>query len=158
MNESRNESRRAQVASHVERLAFDAQEIERLFLILDHEGSFDPPAGAFSVAFVSKTEICDLHQRFLDDPSPTDVITFPGDQDENLAGEICVCPEVASEYARLNQGDLSEELTLYIVHGYLHLCGFDDLQESEREEMRRAEKEAMDLLNNAHALVSFTLS
>ena len=157
MNESRNESKRAQVANHVKDLSLQERQIENLFRTLDSDGSFDPPAGGLSIAFVSKEEISQIHDQFMDDPSPTDVITFPGDPEENIAGEICVCPQVAYEYASENSGDFSKELSLYLIHGYLHLCGFDDIDESDRAEMRQAESQAMAILENAQAIANFEL-
>jgi len=155
MNESKNESKRTQVANHVETLSFLEEDIETLFRTLDTSGSFDPPAGELSIAFVSKNEISEIHEQFMGDAAPTDVITFPGDPDENLAGEICVCPQVAKEYARANNGEFSTELSLYLVHGYLHLCGFDDIDDSDRAAMRKAETEAMAILEETSATVVF---
>jgi len=157
MNESRNESKRAQVANQVEELSLQEQQVETLFRTLDSDGSFDPPVGELSIAFVSKEEISQIHDQFMGDPSATDVITFPGDPTENLAGEICVCPQVALEYAKTHESNFTTELNLYLVHGYLHLCGFDDINEADRAEMRKAESQAMAILEKADAIASFNL-
>ncbi len=73
----------------------------------------------------------------MQDDSPTDVITFSGDPDDGTAGEICVCPEAAQSYAKENGKEFAAELTLYLAHGYLHLCGFDDIEDDDKIEMRR---------------------
>jgi len=129
-----------------------------MFAVLDELCGFDPPSGELSIAFVSKLEISRIHGQFMQDVSPTDVITFPGDSDEGLAGEICVCPEIARDYALENGKDFSQELALYLAHGYLHLCGFNDTEETERLEMRRAENVAMQTLLTNDATPRFSLA
>ena len=155
MNESPNESKRAQVNNACPGLQVDSDEIETLFATLDRYGGFDAPSGELSIAFLAKSEISRIHEQFLGDPSATDVITFPGDAEYGMAGEICVCPEVAHEYASKNGGDFSTELALYLVHGYLHLCEFDDIEDGDRSEMRDAEKVALDTLEAKKALPRF---
>ena len=59
-----------------------------------------------------------------------------------------MCPEVALNYAKDNQIDFEEELTLYIVHGLLHLLGYDDIEEEDRVEMRKQEALLMRLLSS----------
>lgn len=157
MNESPNESKRVLVNSLCPELIASGQEIEQMFAILDAFGGFDPPVGELSVAFVSKLEISRIHGEFMQDDSPTDVITFPGDLDDGTAGEICVCPEVALEYASENGKRFAEELTLYLVHGYLHLCGFQDKEEDDRTEMRKAENIAMNTLSERDAIPNFSI-
>ncbi len=100
-------------------------------------------------------EIARLHQEFFDDPDPTDVITFEGSPEMDFAGEICISGEHALDYSRRRNLDFSRELTLYLVHGYLHLCGFDDLEPVKKRKMRTAEKKAMDLLENSHLIPNF---
>lgn len=92
-----------------------------------------------------------LHARFLGDPSPTDVITFPGDPLADTAGEICVCADVARDYAAAHGHEFARELALYLVHGYLHLAGEDDTTAGARRRMRAAEKVAMAVLDAADA-------
>lgn len=157
MNESPNESKRAQVSNLCPKLIVDDQEVDRLFATLDRFGSFDPPSGELSIAFVSKAEISRIHERFMNDPTPTDVITFPSDKESGLAGEICVCPEVAFDYGLKNGLTFADELSLYLIHGYLHLCGFDDQSDTTKAEMRKAEDTAMNLLKSHDAKPSFKL-
>lgn len=98
-----------------------------------------------SVAFLTEKTICELHRRFLRNPDPTDVITFPADENEvECAGEICISVDEALKYAP--QKRLEEELTLYLVHGWLHLAGYRDEEEKERRTMRRMEQKALNFL------------
>jgi len=92
--------------------------------------------------FVGKKKITALHSEFFDDPTPTDCITFPY-HDPKFLGEIFVCPQVASEYVDKQGGKLYEEITLYVVHGFCHLLGYDDFAIEDRKKMRRAEKKKM---------------
>ncbi|MEI8366091.1 MAG: rRNA maturation RNase YbeY [Parachlamydiaceae bacterium] len=96
-----------------------------------------------SIYFVDTATICDLHDRFFDDPSPTDCISFPmddsTDEDYCVMGDVFVCPEVAMDYIKVNGGDVYHELTLYVIHGLLHLIGFDDIDETDQQEMRAEE-------------------
>lgn len=128
-----------------------------MFAILDKFGGFDPPTGEISIAFVSKSEISRIHEAFMQDGSPTDVITFSGDLDDGTAGEICVCPAIAQSYAKENDKDFAEELTLYLTHGYLHLCGFEDIEDDDKIEMRNAEQVALKTLVEQRAIPNFSL-
>lgn len=101
-------------------------------------------AGCVSIYFVSKQRISTLHKKFFDDSSPTDCISFPND--EHDLGEVFVCPWAAKSYIKEHGGNLYEETTLYIVHGLLHLLGYDDLDSKDEKNMRAAEKKHMDLL------------
>ena len=93
-----------------------------------------------SVALVDDATLADLHARFLDDPSPTDVMSFElGDDDDGAWGEVVVSVDCARRVARERDVSVASELTLYVVHGTLHLCGFDDTTDAERAEMRAAE-------------------
>lgn len=104
------------------------------------------PAGELSIAILTDAAIARLHADFLGDPKPTDVITFPGNPALGLAGEICVSADTAAAYARKHGKSLPHELALYIVHGWLHLCGYDDLEPRAKRLMRAAEKRAMRLI------------
>lgn len=85
--------------------------------------------------------MCDLHQQFFNDPSPTDCISFP--IDDKILGDIFVCPKTAIDYAARIKKDPYPETALYIIHGILHLLGFDDLEAPKRRIMRKKEKQCM---------------
>jgi probable rRNA maturation factor len=71
------------------------------------------------VSFVDDDTIADLHLQYMQIPGPTDVITFGH-------GEIHISVETARSQAREYANDFERELMLYIVHGLLHLAGYDD--------------------------------
>jgi probable rRNA maturation factor len=115
------------------------------------------PAGELSLAFLTDAALARIHDDFLDDPTTTDVITFEGNAALESAGEICVSADTAATFAITHDRDFSDELTLYVVHGWLHLAGYDDLKPAKKRRMRAAESRAMDLLRAAKALPIFKL-
>jgi len=93
-----------------------------------------------SVSFVGQDEIAGLHERFMDEAGPTDVLSFPlDDVDEakergsvRLLGDVVVAP---AEAARNNPDDPEAELRLLLVHGVLHLLGYDHEDDGARIRM-----------------------
>ncbi|MCR6656234.1 MAG: rRNA maturation RNase YbeY [Opitutus sp.] len=149
--------RAVSISNRHPRLRFSRAAVLEVIATLDaHRALFRGgcPAGELSLAFLTDRALAQLHADFLDDPTTTDVITFEGDTALGLppgagsAGEICVSADTAAAYAREHGRDFSSELTLYVVHGWLHLAGYDDLQPAKKREMRRAEARAMKLLSD----------
>jgi probable rRNA maturation factor len=103
-----------------------------------------------SIHFVSEEEISDLHQQFFNDPKPTDCISFPLEANSSyrLLGDVFVCPKVAINYASKHGLDSYQELTLYVIHGLLHLVGYDDIKSEDRKKMRAAERRLMKKMND----------
>jgi probable rRNA maturation factor len=114
------------------------------------------PLALLSVLLVDAPTIADLHQRWLGEEGPTDVLSFPmdelrppppgsdrGDRSRGMdpdaepvvLGDVILCPEVATEQAREAQRPVSEELELLCTHGILHLLGFDHAEPDERATM-----------------------
>jgi probable rRNA maturation factor len=85
--------------------------------------------GEISVLIVSDHRIASLHRQFMNESGPTDVITFQH-------GEIFISAETARRNARRFGNPLTRELRLYIVHGLLHLHGFDDRDEAGARKMQ----------------------
>ena len=134
---------------------------ELLIVLFDHLHSSRPDhglAGELSLAFLSDAELASIHANFLADPTPTDVITFPGEAAEGLAGEICVSVERAEMEAVARDELFARELTLYLVHGWLHLVGFDDMEDADRLLMREAERESMGAIEKAGLIPDFRLA
>lgn len=115
------------------------------------------PPGELSLVFLTDPALAQLHGDYMGDPTATDVITFAGDAAAGLAGEICVSADTAAAYARAHRRDFASELTLYLVHGWLHLAGYDDLQPARKRRMRAAEARALKLLASAGAIPAFKL-
>ena len=94
-----------------------------------------------SVSFVTQAEIEELHERYLDESGPTDVLSFPLDERVDgvrLLGDVVICPAVAEEHVRSSPGPAhapDDELRLLLVHGILHLLGHDHEEAADRETM-----------------------
>ena len=154
-------ARSLDVANRHPRLRVDRKAVAAAVRLLDSHGARfrgGCPPGELSVALVADPELARIHAQYLDDPAATDVITFAGDAAHGFAGEICVSADAAARQAGRGRGGVSGELTLYIVHGWLHLAGYDDLSPAARRAMRRAEARAMRLLARARALPRFKLA
>ena len=110
------------------------------------------PDGELSIAILNDQTVAQIHARFLDDPSCTDVITFEGNPLAGSAGDVCISADTAFNYAEKHGLNPARELSLYLVHAWLHLAGYDDLQPQKKRRMRAAEKRAMKLLEMGNAL------
>jgi len=122
-----------------------------------------------SVLFVDELTIASLNSRFLGQDGPTDVLSFPiedepvvsgrnpdsggpgpgwappdDDPIPTLLGDVVICPEVAHRQAPEHAGSYDDELALLLVHGILHLLGMDHEDESEAVVMERREQELLD--------------
>ena len=158
------------------RLKLDRRALAAAVAVLDaHAAKFlgGCPPGELSVVFLTDPALAKIHGDFMADPTATDVITFDGNAAAGLAGEICVSADTAARYVGLPlvgmpsrsarrqapalQNDFSAELTLYVVHGWLHLAGYDDLHPAKKRRMRAAEARAMKLLRTAKAVPAFRL-
>jgi probable rRNA maturation factor len=99
--------------------------------------------------FVGVDAIADLHERHLGGQGPTDVLSFPLDDDSaavpsgqvRLLGDIVVCPEIAATQATAAGHGIELELAVLVVHGVLHLLGYDHADPEEKAAMfgRQAE-------------------
>ncbi len=93
-----------------------------------------------SLAFVDNPTIHGINKRFLEHDEPTDVITFPYSSGKVLVGELVIGVEVALEQARVGGHEVDAELALYVIHGLLHLVGYDDKDAHDRKQMRVRER------------------
>ncbi len=119
-----------------------------------------------SLIFADEAAIADLHEQFLGQSGPTDVLSFPIDTDPEpsgrvpdaggsgpgeapapeipqLVGDIVICPAVAARNAQLHEVSLEDEVALLVVHGVLHLRGWDHVVDEEAERMEARERELL---------------
>jgi probable rRNA maturation factor len=89
-----------------------------------------------SILLVGNRRMSYLHRRFLGESGPTDVLTFQH-------GEIFISVEMAREQARRFGNPFAREIRLYIVHGLLHLHGFDDKNEANARRMRATQEKIL---------------
>ena len=94
-----------------------------------------------SVAVVDDPTIAELHKKYLGDPDPTDVLSFVLEQSFGvLEGEVIVSAETALASAPRYGCTADDELLRYVIHGTLHLVGYDDTTPPGRAVMRKQEK------------------
>lgn len=105
------------------------------------------PQASIGVVLMGDAALAELHERFLGDPSPTDVIAFELGEDGGLYGELCCSVDCARRVARERGVTFERELALYLVHGALHLCGFEDHAPRARRKMRAAERAVLRALD-----------
>jgi probable rRNA maturation factor len=101
------------------------QELARATLLA--EGAVDKE---LSISLVTTEEMAGLHEQYMGEPGPTDVLSFPQDED-GLLGDVVVCPTVAAE----QNPDVASEVRLLLVHGILHLLGYDHEGDEDRTRM-----------------------
>jgi probable rRNA maturation factor len=93
-------------------------------------------ASELSVALVSADEMADLHERYMGEPGPTDVLSFPLDETDDegvtILGDVVIAPLVAGQNS---PDDPAGELRLLLVHGILHLLGHDHEDADQRRAM-----------------------
>ena len=101
------------------------------------------PDSELSISLVDEDEMSSLHMQWMDEPGPTDVLSFPMDEVKPhsaasgpaLIGDIVLCPSVATEQAKVAGHSAQAELELLTAHGILHLLGFDHAHPDEEREM-----------------------
>jgi probable rRNA maturation factor len=103
------------------------------------------PDAELAIVLVDEAAMEQLHVQWMDEPGPTDVLSFPMDElrpgteesptPAGLLGDIVLCPQVAEEQATAAGHSTLEELLLLTTHGILHLLGFDHAEPDEEKEM-----------------------
>jgi probable rRNA maturation factor len=126
-----------------------------------------------SMLFVDEKSMSDLNERFLGREGPTDVLAFPMDDEliesgrqpdqggrgpgspaepsdaPILVGDVVICPKVAQRQAAEHLVSFDDEMALLVVHGVLHLLGFDHEEDDEAELMEARERELMDMFRRS---------
>jgi probable rRNA maturation factor len=97
------------------------------------------------IIFVDEEPMTELHIKWMDEPGPTDVLSFPMDElrpgsdlvpsPEGVLGDIVVCPQVAMRQAETAGHSTINEILMLVTHGMLHLVGFDHAEPDEEKEM-----------------------
>ena len=94
------------------------------------------------IAVVDDATIAKLHEEFLNDPDPTDVLSFLLERSKtSLEGEVVVSADTARANAPRYRATAEDELLRYVIHGTLHLVGYDDATPRKRAAMRKREEE-----------------
>lgn len=112
------------------------------------------PAVDLGVIFVDEEPMTELHVKWLDEPGPTDVLSFPMDElrpgsaelpsPEGVLGDVVICPQVAARQAETAGHGTINEILLLLTHGILHLVGFDHAEPEEEREMFALQRELLE--------------
>jgi len=143
---AQNSCCRIRVTNRQSNLPIDLSSVRRLALFVLQKKKISQEVAIY---FVGVRKITQLHAKHFNDPAPTDCITFP--LNDQLLGEIFICPKAALDY---NPKKPYEETTLYIIHGLLHLLGYDDIDSKQRVRMRREERRLMALIKKHRCIIS----
>ncbi|MER6582595.1 rRNA maturation RNase YbeY [Nonomuraea sp. NPDC048881] len=108
------------------------------------------PLAELSIVVVDEDAMSELHEKWMGEPGPTDVLAFPMDElrpgggargdgespaDPALLGDVVLCPQVAARQAKEAGHSAQAELELLCTHGILHLLGYDHAEPEEHKEM-----------------------
>ncbi len=121
---------------------------ELALFVLSQEGC--PPGTELSISFIDDAAIAQLNERYRGKQGPTDVLSFECDDIADACtdtervevltlGDIVIAPDVATRQASEFGTTFEEEISLLIVHGILHLCGYDHIQDDEARVMEARE-------------------
>jgi probable rRNA maturation factor len=112
------------------------------------------PDTDLAIVFVDEPAMEVLHIQWMDEPGPTDVLSFPMDElrpgsegqltPAGLLGDIVVCPQVAATQAETAGHETINEILLLTTHGVLHLLGFDHAEPEEEKEMFGLQREILE--------------
>lgn len=112
------------------------------------------PGAELAIMFVDEPAMEALHIQWMDEPGPTDVLSFPMDElrpgteheptPPGLLGDIVICPAVAQRQADAAGHDTMKEVLLLTTHGILHLLGFDHSEPDEEKEMFGIQKSILE--------------
>lgn len=111
------------------------------------------PDAELAIVLVDEAAMEQLHLQWMDEPGPTDVLSFPMDElrpgtedamtPAGLLGDIVLCPQVAIAQAETAGHSPIEEMLLLTTHGILHLLGFDHAEPEEEKEMFGVQREIL---------------
>lgn len=103
-------------------------------------------SGEISIAVVDDATMHALNRKHLDHDYPTDVLSFLLEhEDEHLEGEVIVSADYAAREAAIYGWTTDDELLLYVIHGTLHLVGYDDQEPAAKQQMRNRERHYLQL-------------
>jgi probable rRNA maturation factor len=108
-----------------------------------------PQVTELALSFVDRDEITSLNTKYRAKPEPTDVLSFELDDpsdfsaydgtEELLIGDVIINPDVAREHAVRDGLSLEEQLWVLVIHGILHLVGYDHIKDDQAKLMEAAE-------------------
>ena len=136
-----------------ERVYIHKKEVHSIISKLKKELKFS--ISFLQINFVSSQHIIELNKKYLEHKGSTDIITFNySSQSFNLDGECYICIDEAKQNAKNYKVSIQNELLRLIIHGILHLLGYDDIKKEDRTEMKKVENRLVDLLYNKKLIIA----
>ena len=103
------------------------------------------PQADLSILLVDEATMTQYHEKFMELPGPTDVLSFPMDElrvpkagqaaPQGMLGDVVLCPQVTARQAPANGRTASDEMAYLLIHGLLHLLGYDHAEPAEEKVM-----------------------
>lgn len=121
-------------------IAYSEKDLESLLHFGMAELGLHPECD-LDVLLVDEEEMTQLHVKWMDEPGPTDVLTFPMDEirpkspEPGILGDIVLCPQVAIRQAESAGHSFTHEISILGVHGLLHIVGYDHVSKEDESEM-----------------------
>jgi probable rRNA maturation factor len=131
----------------------DLETMSRLAAFVMSEMKVHPEA-ELAVLFVDEEAMTKLHVEWMDEPGPTDVLSFPMDElrpgdddkpsDPGLLGDVVICPTIAAQQAIAAKHSTDDEIRWLLSHGILHLLGFDHAAPADERIMFALQRQLVD--------------
>lgn len=143
------------VANEQNDISVDERRLISLARLAAAEEGVDPRAEV-TVLLVERGAMASLKERWLGEPGATDVLAFPMDEqipddEPYVLGDIVICPDVAREQAARAGEKVAGEVDLLLVHGFLHLLGYDHVRPQDARSMRHRERKILNEFNRGQA-------
>lgn len=106
----------------------------------------DYKTGEISIIFCSDDYLLDINKKYLNHDYFTDIITFNYNEKNTIIGDLFISIDRVRENAKDLKVDFNNELFRVIIHGVLHLCGYNDKTQDQQKEIRAKEDEFLDLI------------
>ena len=134
------------VKNHQKKILLNCPQISKITKTILHREKVSQ--ASLSIVFVTYQKIKALNKKFLKRSYATDVLAFDGREgkSKDLAGDIIISTDAAIKNTKIYETTLEREIIFYVIHGILHLLGFDDHKPSAIKKMRKKEQELLKYL------------
>jgi rRNA maturation RNase YbeY len=105
------------------------------------------PIESLDIIFINDDSLRDMHEKYLEEKGYTDVMTFNVGSDKAIEGEIYISGERAEDNAQRYDASFESEICRLIIHGCLHLAGYEDNIKSKRQRMKKKEEDFLSIIS-----------
>lgn len=100
--------------------------------------------------FLTKNEMAELNQKYLNHTTDTDIITFSYNENSRVDAEVFISSEMCRENALLFNKTVENEILRLLSHGFLHAIGYKDKENNQKDQMRKEEERCIDMFHVKH--------